>query len=73
MTPVLTSAPTMMNRPAKNSSVSHSTLGMKSRGLAARQQHQHTGAEQRHDRRLDVEHGVTDEAGEHRRPARRRR
>ena len=26
MTPVLTRAPTMMNSPAKNSSVSHSTL-----------------------------------------------
>ena len=66
MTPVLTSAPIMMNRPAKNSRVSHSTLAMKSPGLAAGQQHEESGAEQRHHGRLDVEDGVADEAGEDR-------
>ena len=35
-------------------------------------QHQQPGAEQRHDRRLDVEYRVPDEAGEHRAAGRRR-
>jgi hypothetical protein len=55
----------MMNRPAKNSSVSQFHAGHEVARLTARQQHQNAGAEQRHHRRLDVEGRVTDEPDEH--------
>src|SRR5687768_16668619 len=64
ITPVFTKAPIMMNRPVKKSRVSHSTLGIKSPGLL-RESNTSSPAEERHDRGLNVEGGVSDKPGEH--------
>ena len=70
MTPVLTSAPTMTNRPAKNTSVGHSTSLATSLGVQPGQRQQHQPADHRHHRRLQVQHGVQDERGGDQRRAR---
>ena len=53
----------MMNRPAKNSSVSHSTSAKILRVSSRVISDQHAGAEQRDDRRFEADHRVQHEPG----------
>ena len=69
MTPVLTSAPTMTNRPAKNTSVGHSTSLATSLRVQPGQRQQQQPADDGDHRRLQVQHGVQDERHRHQRRA----
>jgi hypothetical protein len=55
-TPVFTRAPTMMNSPAKNSSVSPLDAGQIIGSLQFGDQDQDSGAQQGHDGGLDMQH-----------------
>ena len=61
MAPVSARPPTMMNSPAKNASVDHSTSRMVVGRVDAGDEEQETGAQQGHHRRLVVQHRVQHE------------